>query len=181
MPKFPFIAAALLALALPASAQSMSATARLGGGKTVIVNAAKSAEGTAYIEVALPEGTQKIEGLGDRFMPLKSNGRETTLIAADINGDGVDEIIARAAITSTASALLVYQWDAEQKQFFPVLFTDSQDEDKPFLFTDQNSTVSVEKNMIVVNVTRVDQSGRSARIVERYNWDGDGIKYFEDH
>jgi hypothetical protein len=181
MRKFPFIAAALFALALSASAQTMSATARLGGGKTVNVNAAKSAEGAAYIEVVLPEGPQKIEGLGDRFMPLKSNGRETTLLAADLNGDGVDEIIARAAITSTASAILVYQWDAEQKQFFPVLFTDSQDENKPFLYTDQNSVVSVEKNMIVVSITRVDQSGRSAQITERYHWDGDGIKYFEDH
>lgn len=181
MRKFPFVAAALFALALPVSAQSMSATARLGGGKSVNVNAGKSAEGAAYIEVALPEGAQKIEGLGDRFMPLKSNGRETTIVAADINGDGIDEIIVRAAITSAASAILVYQWDAEQKQFFPVLFTDGQDESKPFLFTDQNSAVSVEKNIIVVNVTRVDQSGRSARIVEKYHWDGDGIKYFEDH
>lgn len=181
MRKFPFIAAALFALAMPVSAQTMSATARLGGGKTVSVNAGKSVEGAAYIEVALPEGAQKIEGLGDRFMPLKSNGRETTLIAADVNGDGIDEIIARAAITSTASAILVYQWDAGQKQFFPVLFTDSEDKSKPFLFTDQSSVVSVEKNVIAVNVTRVDQSGRSARIAERYHWDGDGIKYFEDH
>src|SRR6185312_14119885 len=157
MPKFPFIAAALLALALPAFAQSMSATARLGDGKSVNVNAGKTPEGAAYIEVMLPEGAQKIEGLGDRFMPLKFNGREIELVAADINGDGVDEIIARAAITSSASALLVYQWDAEQKQFFPVLFTNSENDDKPFLFTDQNSSVSVEKNVIVVNVTRVDQ------------------------
>lgn len=181
MRKFPFIAAALFALAMPALAQTMSATARLGGGKSVNVNAGKSAEGAAYIEVALPEGAQKIEGLGDRFMPLKSNGRETTIVAADINGDGIDEIIVHAAVTSAASAILVYQWDAEQKQFFPVLFTDGQDESKPFLFTDQNSAVSIEKNVIVVNVTRVDQSGRSARIAERYHWDGDGIKYFEDH
>jgi hypothetical protein len=180
MPKFPLIAAALLALALPASAQT-GATARIGGGKSVNVTAGKTPEGAAYIEIALPEGAQKIEGLGDRFVPLKANGREMEIVAADINGDGVDEIIARAAITSSASALLVYQWDAEQKQFFPVLFTNSENDDKPFLFTDQNSSVSVEKNVIVVNVTRVDQSGRSARIVEKYHWDGDGIKYFEDH
>lgn len=181
MRRFSFIAAALFALALPAVAQTISATARLGGGKSASVNAGKSTEGAAYLEVMLPEGTQKIEGLGDQFMPLKWNGRETALIAADINGDGVDEIIVRAAITSAASAILVYQWDAEQKQFFPVLFTDSQDESKPFLFADPGSGVSIDKNTIVVNVTRIDQSGRSAHVVERYRWDGDGIKYFEDH
>jgi hypothetical protein len=183
MRKFLFVAAALgfAAAAQPASAQMASATARLGAGKSVNVNAVKPDAGGAYIEIALPEGPQKLEGLGEQFMPLKSGGREMTLVTADLNGDGIDEIVVRAQVTSTASAILVYQWNAEQKQYFPVQITDSMDQDKPFLFADTASAVSDEKNGIEVNVTRVDQSGRSAQILERYRWDGDRIRYTEDH
>lgn len=183
MRKFLFVAAALCfaAAVQPASAQITSATARLGSGRSVNVNAVKPPEGSAYIEVALPEGPQKLEGLGEQFMPMKSGGREATLVTADLNGDGVDEIIVRAMVTSTASAILVYQWNAEQKQYFPVQITDSMDQDKPFLFADVSSAVSINKGGIEVNVTRVDQSGRRAQILERYRWDGDRIRYTEDH
>lgn len=183
MRKFLYVAAALgfVAATQPSSAQMASATARLGDGKSVNVNAVKSDTGGAYIEIALPEGPQKLEGLGQEFMPLKFGGRELTLVTADFNGDGIDEIVVRAQVTSTASAILVYQWDAEQKQYFPVLITDSMDQDKPFLFADTSSAVSIDKNGIDVRVTRVDQSGRSAQILERYRWDGDHIRYTEDH
>jgi hypothetical protein len=176
------IAAVLFAAAMyPAFAQGTSANARLGGGKTATVNAVKPVEGAAYLEIAFPSGTQKLDGLGDQFMPLKSGGRDATLVAADFNKDGIDEIVVRGQVTSTESAVLVFQWNAAQNQYLPIEITNGDDDRKPFLFTDNASTVSVDNGRIEVHLTRVDQSGRSAQVVERYRWDGDGLKYFEDH
>jgi len=112
---------------------------------------------------------------------LKSGGREATLIAVDLNKDGIDEIIVRGQVTSTESAIIVFQWNAAQSQFLPIEITNDGDDRKPFLFTDNASSVSIENGRIEVHLTRVDQSGRSAQVVERYRWDGDGLKYFEDH
>jgi hypothetical protein len=182
MRPFLSIAAVFFAAAVyPAFAQNTSANARLGGGKTVTVNAVKPAEGAAYLEIALPSGTQKLDGLGDQFMPLKSGGREAALVAADFNKDGIDEIVVRGQVTSTESAIIVFQWNAAQSQFLPIEITNAGDNRKPFLFTDNKSSVSIENNRIEVHLTRVDRSGRSAQVVERYRWDGDGLKYFEDH
>jgi hypothetical protein len=73
------------------------------------------------------------------------------------------------------------RWEAAQKQFLPVDFIDDRDEKKPFLFTDNNSTVSLAKGGVEVKVTRVDQSGRSAAVLEKYRWDNGTLKYSEDH
>ncbi len=182
MRKFLPIAAVLFAAAMPSAwAQSQDANVRLGGGQTVKVSAVKPPEGATYVEIALPEGAQKLEGLGDRFLPVVAGGRQTSLAAADLNGDSIDEIVVRGQVTDSAGALLVLRWDAAQKQFLPVDFINDHDEKKPFLFTDNNSTVSVAKGGIEVKVTRVDQSGRSATILEKYRWDGDTLKYSEDH
>lgn len=185
MRKFLPIAAILFAAAMqPAWAQSpdtQSANARLGGGQTVKVSAVKPSEGAAYVEIALPEGAQKLEGLGERFLPVVAGGRQTPLATADLNGDNIDEIVVRGQVTGTSAALIVLRWDAAQKQFLPVDFVDDRDEKKPFLFTDNSSTVSVAKGGIEVKITRVDQSGRSATVLEKYRWDGDTLKYSEDH
>lgn len=185
MRKFLPLAAILFAAAMqPAWAQSADtqlANARLGGGQSVTVNAVKPPEGAAYLEIALPGGAQKLEGLGERFLPVVAGGKQTPIAAADLNGDNVDEIVVRGQVTGTSGALLVLRWDAAQKQFLPVDFIDDRDERKPFLFTDNNSTVSLAKGGIEVKVTRVDQSGRSATVLEKYRWDGDTLKYSEDH
>jgi hypothetical protein len=182
MRKFLLTAAALLVAAAHAAfAQGTSASARLPAGKQASVNAVKPAEGAAYLEIALPSGTQKLEGLGDGFLPLRSGGREMLLATADLNKDGTDEVVVRGKVTDSASAVMVFQWDAAQNQFVPVPFTNSDDEEKPFLFADAASSVAVERNLIEVRLTRVDQSGRSVQVTERYHWDGNGIKYLEDH
>ncbi len=182
MRKFLLIAAALFVAAVqPALAQVAKGSVRLGAGKSASVSAVKPAEGAAYLEIALPGGTQKLEGLGDGFLPLKSGGREATLVTADLDGDGTDEIVVRGQVTSSASAILVFKWDAAQNQFMPVDFVSANDDQKPFLFAENGSDISVVKGGFEVKVTRVDQSGRSAVVLEKYRWDGDAIKYFEDH
>jgi hypothetical protein len=182
MRTYRLIAAVIIAAAVyPVFAQTMSASARLPGGKSAAVNAVKPAEGAAYIEIALPSGTQKLDGLGDQFMPLRSGGKETTVVTADLNKDGIDEIVVRGQVTSTEGAILVFKWDATRNEFLPVDITNDGGDKKPFLFADNGSIVSIEKNMIEVRLTRVDQSGRKAEVTERYRWDGDGLKYFEDH
>jgi hypothetical protein len=184
------IAALLLAAGLvpawvpPAAAQSpdtQSANARLGGGQSVKVSAVSPAEGATYLEIALPEGAQKLEGLGERFLPIVTGGRTVSIAAADLSGDSIDEIVVRGQVTGSSGALVVLRWDAAQKQFLPVDFIDDRDEKKPFLFTDNNSTVSLAKGGVEVKVTRVDQSGRSAAVLEKYRWDNGTLKYSEDH
>jgi len=192
MRKIPSIAAAFLAAAMysafayPASAQvaqgqAVQGKVRLGGGASADVTAGKPAEGAAYLEIALPAGPQKLDGLGDQFLPLLSGGRKTTLVTADLDGDGTDEIVVRGQVSPSASAILVFRWNAEQKQFLPVDFINDQQDKKPFLFADNNSHVSVAKGGIEIKVTRTDQSGRTAVIAEKYRWDSDSIKYTEDH
>jgi hypothetical protein len=75
----------------------------------------------------------------------------------------------------------VFRWEPAQKQFLPVDFIDDHDDKKPFLFADNNSTISLAKGGIEVKITRVDQSGRSAVVLEKYRWDAGTLKYSEDH
>jgi hypothetical protein len=178
------IAAVLFAALQPAAAQSpdaQSANARLGGGQSVKVSAVSPTEGAIYLEIALPEGPQKLEGLGERFLPIIAGGRPAPIAAADLSGDNIDEIVVRGQVTSGSSALVVLRWEPGQKQFMPVDFIDDRDDKKPFLFTDNSSTVSLAKGGIEVKVTRVDQSGRSAVVLEKYRWDNGTLKYSEDH
>jgi len=178
------IAALLFAALQPAAAQSpgaQSANARLGAGQSVRVSAVSPTEGPTYLEIALPEGAQKLEGLGERFLPIVISGRVAPIATADLSGDSIDEIIVRGQVTGSSSALVVLRWEAARKQFLPVDFIDDRDEKKPFLFTDNSSTVSLAKGGIEVKVSRVDQSGRSATVLEKYRWDNGALKYSEDH
>ena len=104
-------------------------------------------------------------------------------MVVDLNGDGIDEIVVRGSVTSDASAVIVYRWDGDRGEYLPTDFTaDNQDEGKPFLFVDADSTVSVDRaGVIEVRATRTDQSGRTNSIIERYRWDGDGFKYAADN
>jgi hypothetical protein len=184
MPR-PFVLAAALfifAATTPVFAQNATATARLGGGQTATVNAVKEPDKVAYLDIALPKGPQRIDFIGDQLLPIKVSGRDSLLTVADLNGDGVDEIIVRGSISPETGSVLVFRWNAESGQFLPVIFTDDQNADKPFLFVAASSPVMLDKSgSIEIKVERVDQSGRKATILERYRWDGDGYRYAEDH
>jgi hypothetical protein len=183
MPRIVLATFFFLATALPAMSQSATATARLGPGQTVAVTAVRATGEPARLEIALPKGVQRFEGIGEQFLTLKSGGKDSIIVVADLNGDGIDEIVVRGSVTADASAVIVYRWDGDRGEYLATDFTaDNQDEGKPFLFVDADSTVSVDRaGVIEVKATRTDQSGRTNSIIERYRWDGDGFKYAADN
>ena len=183
MPRIIIASLFLLATALPAAAQSATATARLGPGQTATITAVRASGESARLEIALPKGTQRFEGIGEQFLTLKSGGKDSVIVVADLNGDGVDEIVVRGSVTSDASAVIVYRWDGDRGEYLPTDFTaDDQDEGKPFLFVEAASTVTIDRSgAIEVSTTRTDQSGRANSIVERYRWDGNGFKLAADN
>lgn len=184
MPR-PFVLAAalfLFAATNPAFARVVTATARLDAGRTATVNAVKEPDKVAYLEIALPQGPQRIGFIGDQFMPIKAGGRDSLLVVADLDGDGVDEIIVRGSISPETGSIIVLRWNAESGQYLPGQFTNDRGEDKGFLFVNAASPVALDKNgSIEVKVERVDQSGRKATILERYRWEDGGYRYAEDH
>ena len=172
-----------LATALPAAAQNATATARLGSGQTVTVTAVRATGEPARLEIATPSGTQRFDGIGEQFLTMKSGGKDSVIVIADLNGDGIDEIMVRGSVTADASAVIVYQWNASRREYLPLDFTaEDQDEGKPFLFVDPASSVAIDRSgTIEVSATRTDQSGRKNSFVERYRWDGSGFKYAADN
>jgi hypothetical protein len=183
MPRIVLATFLILATALPAAAQSATATARLGPGQIATVTAVRAAGEPARLEIALPKGTQRFDGVGEEFLTMKSGGKDSVIVIADLNGDGIDEIVVRGSVTADASAVIVYRWDGDRGEFLPTDFTaDGQDEGKPFLFVEANSTVTVDRaGTIEVNTARTDQSGRTSSVLARYRWEGDGFKYAADH
>jgi len=183
MPRFVVATFFLLFSVLGAAAQNATATARLGPGQTATVTAIRAAGEPARVEVALPQGTQRFDGIGEQLLSIKAGGKDSVIAVMDLNGDGIDEIVMRGSVTNDASALIVYRWDPQRHQYLPVDFSgDNQDEGKPFLFVDAASTVSVDRSGIIeVASARTDQSGRTNSFIERYRWDGDGFKYAADN
>ncbi len=178
MPRIVLAILFLLATALPAAAQSATATARLGPGQTVTVTAVRATGEPARLEIALPKGTQRFDGIGEQFLTMKSGGKDSIIVVADLNGDGIDEIVVRGSVTADASAVIVYRWDGDRGEYLPTDFT----ADDQFLFVEAASNVTVDRSgTIEVSATRTDQSGRTASIIERYRWDGNGFKYAADN
>src|SRR5436853_2918847 len=93
MPRIVLATLFFLATALPAAAQNSSATARLGAGQTATITAVRATGEPARLEIALPKGTQRFDGIGEQFLSIKSGGKDSVIVIADLNGDGVDEIV----------------------------------------------------------------------------------------
>jgi hypothetical protein len=183
MPRIVLATFFFLATLLPAAAQTATATARLGQGRTATVTAVRATGEPARLEIALPKGTQRFDGIGEQFLTMKSGGKDSVIVVADLNGDGIDEIVVRGSVTADASAVIVYRWDGDRGEYLPTDFTaDDDGEGKPFLFVEAGSTVTVDHSgAIEVSTTRTDQSGRTTAVLERYRWDGNGFKYAADH
>lgn len=182
MPRFVLATLFLLFSVLGAAAQNVTATARLGPGQTATVTAIRPTGEPTRLEIALPQGTQRLDGIGEQLLSVKSDGKDTVIVVADLNGDGIDEIVVRGSVTADASALIVYRWDAQRHEYLAVDFTDNQDEGKPFLFVDAASTVNIDRSgTIEVVSARTDQSGRTNSFIERYRWEGDGLKFAADN
>jgi hypothetical protein len=63
------------------------------------------------------------ESLGEEEKLVTVMNRPTSLMVRDIDGDGINEIIAAAKTGLDSSALYVFKYDAEKQTFVPMDFT----------------------------------------------------------
>lgn len=184
MPRVPVLLTALCLLAaLPAtaSAQNANATARIGAGQTVQAKAASTGEGV-QLEFLLPDGrSQSFPQLGEALVPL--DGRAgAALVARDLNGDGVDEVIIRGSVPPERGAMLVFRWERTAGEFVPVTFTDDRDRTNPFAVVDAREPVILHPNgAIEVQFVTTRQDGRKSSHVARYRWNGQGFTQSSDN
>lgn len=184
MPRVPALLIALgLVTAVPAAAfaQSASATARIGAGQTAQVKAeSKPGEGV-LLEILLPDGrSQTFPQLGEALVPL--DGRSGPgLVARDLNGDGLDEVIIRGSVPPDRGAMLAFRWERSAGEFVPVSFTDDRDRTNPFAVVDPREPVIVGNGTIEVQFVTTRQDGRKSSHVARYRWNGQGFTQSSDN
>lgn len=166
--------------ALPAAAQNASTTARIGAGQTVQVRAAAGTDGVV-LEFLLPDGqTQSFPQLGEALVPLDGRGG-AALVARDLNGDGVDEVILRGSVPPDRGAMLAFRWSASAGEFVPISFTDDRDRTNPFAVVDPREPVLFHADAIEVQFTTTRPDGRKSSHVARYRWNGQGFTQSTDN
>ncbi len=184
MPKLVASVLALLFAALaarPAAAQSASATARIGAGQTVQVRASAGTDGVV-LEFLLPDGrSQSFPQLGQALVPLDGRGG-AALVARDINGDGVDEVILRGSVPPDRGAMLAFRWSPSTGEFVPVTFTDDRERTNPFAVVDAKEPVLFHGGGVIeVQFETTRQDGRKSNHVARYRWSGQGFTQSSDN
>ena len=166
--------------ALPAAAQNASATARIGAGQTVQVRAAAGTDGV-LLEFLLPDGrSQSFPQLGEALVPLDGRGG-AALVARDLNGDGVDEVILRGSVPPDRGAMLAFRWSPSAGEFVPLTFTDDRDRTNPFAVVDATEPVILQPGAIEVQFTTTRPDGRRSNHVARYRWNGQGFTQSSDN
>jgi len=175
-----FVAAILIALGLLAamghdlSAQEARATARIGAGQTAAATA-KAVDGEGVLlEIALPGGgTQSFPSLGESLVPIDGKPGSAGLLARDLNGDGIDEVIIRGSVPPERGAMLVFQWNRAAGEFVPVEFTDDRDRTNKFLVVDAKEPVVLQASgAIEAQFVTTRPDGRKSSHVARYRWNG---------
>jgi hypothetical protein len=175
-----FVLLFTLLAALPAAAQSANATARIGAGQTAQVRASVGAEGV-LLEFLLPDGrSQSFPQLGQALVPLDGRGG-AGLVARDINGDGVDEVILRGSVPPDRGAMLAFRWSPSQGEFVPVTFTDDRDRTNPFAVVDAKEPIVFHPGAIEVQFETTRPDGRRSNHVARYRWNGQGFTQSTDN
>jgi len=183
-----FVAAILIALGLlagsgrEASAQDARATARIGAGQTATASA-KPVDGEGVLlEIALPGGgSQSFPGLGEALVAIDGKPGGAGLLARDLDGDGVDEIIIRGSVPPERGAMLVFRWDAAAGEFVPVEFTDDRDRTNKFLVVDGKEPVILDGDAIEAQFVTPRPDGRPSSHVARYRWTGKGFSQSGDN
>jgi hypothetical protein len=170
-----FFLATLLAAS---SAHAQAIPARGPGGAAVAVDSTNTENGVAITISVAGHEPQKLEGVGNALVPLKAGNRNAPIVAADIDGDGVDEILIRTS-TGNAGVLLVLRWNAAVNAYAPVPFTEDGAQ-KRFLMVDLSQPVSFNGKVIEANHDKF-ESGRMRLRVSRYRWDGSGFTYGADN
>ena len=175
--------AILIGEARPVPAQSANASARIGAGQTVRVTAAPVSGEGVLLEIALPNGrSQSFSQLGVELVAIDGRPGGPGLIARDLNGDGVDEILIRGSVPPERGALLVFRWDRATGEYVPIEFTDDRDQTTKYLVVDANLPVTFGENgAIEAQFQAVRQDGRKSYHVARYRWTEKGFSQSTDN
>lgn len=184
-----FAAAILISLGMLAAtgqellAQEARATARIGAGQTATA-AAKVVNGEGVLlEIALPGGrSQSFPSLGEALVPIDGRPGGAGLLARDLNGDGIDEVIIRGSVPPERGAMLIFQWDRSAGEFVPVDFTDDRDRTNKFLVVDAKEPVILQgSGAIEAQFVTTRGDGRKSSHVARYRWNGKGFTQSADN
>jgi hypothetical protein len=165
------------------SAQEARATARIGAGQAATASArAVDGEGV-LLEIALPGGgSQSFPSLGEALVPIDGRPGGAGLLARDLNGDGIDEIVIRGSVPPERGAMLIFQWDRSAGEFVPVDFTDDLDRTNKFLVVDAKEPVVLHGSGIIeAQFMTVRQDGRKSSHVARFRWNGKGFTQSADN
>lgn len=173
-----------LVAALPqaASSQSAAASARIGAGQVVHARAAPTPGEGVLLEFLLPNGqSQSFPQLGEQLVPI--DGRSGPgLVARDLNGDGIDEVVIRGFVPPERGAVLVFRWERTVGEFVPVNFTDDRDRTNPFAVVDPREPVILHGDgTIEVQFITTRQDGRRSSHVARYKWNGQEFSQSSDN
>ena len=182
MPKFvaPLCFFVFALATLPAAGQTASATARIGAGQTVQVRATPGTDGV-LLEFLLPDGrSQSFPQLGQALVPLDGRGG-AALVARDLNGDSVDEVILRGSVPPDRGAMLAFRWSPSAGEFVPITFTDDRDRTNPFAVVDAKEPVLLHRDAIEVHFETTRPDGRKSNHVARYRWTGQGFTQSADN
>ena len=184
-----FVAAILIALGMLAAtgqdlrAQEARATVRIGAGQTATATA-KPVDGEGVLlEIALPGGgAQNFSSLGEALVPIDGKPGGAALLARDLNGDGVDEVIIRGSVPPERGAMLVFQWNRAAGEFVPVDFTDDRERTNKFLVVDAREPVILQgSGAIEAQFVTTRPDGRKSSHVARYRWNGKGFTQSADN
>jgi hypothetical protein len=184
-----FVAATLIALGLLAatglelSAQETRTTVRIGAGQAATASARLVDGEGVLLEIALPGGgAQSFPQLGEALVPINGRPGGAGMLARDLNGDGVDEIVIRGSVPPERGAMLVFQWDRAAGEFVPVEFTDDRDRTNKFLVVDAKEPVILHgSGAIEAQFVAARPDGRRSAHVARYRWDGKGFVQSADN
>jgi hypothetical protein len=167
----------------PSSAQSTNVSARIGAGQTARITAAPVSGEGVLLEIALPSGrSQSFPQLGTELVAIDGKPGGAGLVARDLNGDGVDEVLVRGAVPPERGALLVFRWDRTSGEFVPVEFTNDRDQTTKYLVVDASLPVEIDANgNIEAQYQSVRQDGRKSSHVARFRRTEKGFSQSTDN
>lgn len=175
--------AGIVGLVAESTAQNASVAARIGAGQSAQATATVAPNDGVLLEILLPGGgMQSFPQLGLELVPLSGKAGSPALLARDLDGDGVDEIVIRGSVPPDRGAVLVFRWDRTAGEFVPVEFTNDRDETTKYLVVDLAGPVLIdETGMIEAQYEATRQDGRKSWHVARYRWTGRGYSQSADN
>jgi hypothetical protein len=180
---FVVVLAVQLGTAHSALAQPANVTARIGAGQAARITAAPVSGEGVLLEIALPDGrSQSFPQLGAELVAIDGKPGSAGLLARDLNGDGIDEILIRGSVPPERGALLVFRWERSAGEYVPIEFTNDRDQTTKYLVVDASLPVTIGENgAIEAQYQAVRQDGRTSHHVARYRWTDKGYRQSADN